>query len=65
MITTVSTVESEVERALSTAFHIAEMRVMMEKEYGLVARLPAELDQEKVNAYAAQQFPPRRIAWLH
>jgi len=54
LITTVSKVESEVERALSTAFQIAEMRVMMEKEYGLVARLPAELDQEKVNAYAAQ-----------
>jgi methyl-accepting chemotaxis protein len=54
LVTTVSEVESGVELALSTAFQIAEVRVTMEKEYGLVARLPAELDQTKVEVYAAQ-----------
>lgn len=54
LITTVHSVESDVELALSSAFQIAEIRVTMEKEYGLVARLQAELDQTKVEAYAAQ-----------
>jgi methyl-accepting chemotaxis protein len=54
LVTTVSEVESGVELALSAAFQIAEIRVTMEKEYGLVARLPAELDQAKVEVYAAQ-----------
>ena len=54
LISTVSHVQSEVDEALSTALRITEIRVMMEKEHGLVARLPAELDQGKVDAYASQ-----------
>src|SRR5215211_4277432 len=54
LISTVSEVESDVETALSTARRIADIRVNMEREQGLVARLPAELDQAKVEEYAAQ-----------
>jgi methyl-accepting chemotaxis protein len=54
LISTVGDVESEVDNALSTALRITEIRVMMEKEHGLVARLPAELDQSRVDAYAAE-----------
>jgi methyl-accepting chemotaxis protein len=50
----VNKVESDVDKALSTALRISEIRVMMEREHGLVARLPAELDQSKVESYAAQ-----------
>src|SRR5262249_5322502 len=54
LINTVSEVESCVDSALSAARGAADIRVMIEKEYGLVARLPAELDQSKVDAYVAQ-----------
>jgi methyl-accepting chemotaxis protein len=54
LLTTVGEVETEVELALSAVFQIAEIRVTMEKEYGLVARLPAELDRAKIDVYAAQ-----------
>ena len=54
LITTVGEVESDVDVALSTAQRITDIRVMIEKEYGLVARLPAELDLSKVDAYVAQ-----------
>ena len=54
LITTVGEVESDVDVALSTARRITDIRVMIEKEYGLVARLPAELDLSKVDAYVAQ-----------
>ena len=54
LISTVSEVESDVETALSVARRVTDIRVMMEKENGLVARLPAELDQAKVDEYVAQ-----------
>jgi methyl-accepting chemotaxis protein len=54
LITTVSSVESDVENALSTSRRIMETRVMLEKKSGLVARLPAELDQRKIDAFVAQ-----------
>ncbi len=54
LITTVSDVESDVENALSTSRRIMETRVMLEKKSGLVARLPAELDQGKIDAFVAQ-----------
>lgn len=53
-VRTVKVVEADVDLAMSTARQIAEIRVMIEKEQGLVTRLPAELDQTKVDAYAAQ-----------
>ena len=54
LISTVSEVEADVETALSAARRVTEIRVMMEKENGLVARLPAELDQAKVDEYVGQ-----------
>ena len=54
LIDTVSDAESDVDHALSASRRVTEIRVMIEKEYGLVARLPAELDQDKVDAYVAQ-----------
>ena len=49
-----SDAEADVDNALSASRRIMEMRVMIEKKYGLVARLPAELDQAKVDAFVAQ-----------
>jgi methyl-accepting chemotaxis protein len=54
LISTVSEVERDVETALSAARRVTDIRVMMEKENGLVARLPAELDQAKVEEYIGQ-----------
>ena len=53
-VRTVKVVEDDVEIAMSTARQIADIRVMIEQEHGLVTRLPAELDQTKVDAYAAR-----------
>src|SRR5262245_387271 len=53
-VSTVKIVEDDVEIAMSTARQIADIRVMIEQEHGLVTRLPAELDQSKVDAYAAR-----------
>jgi methyl-accepting chemotaxis protein len=54
LVTTVSDVESDFDHVFSTSGRIAEIRVMIEKEHGLVVRLPAELDQARVNAFAEQ-----------
>jgi methyl-accepting chemotaxis protein len=54
LINTVSEVESDVNIALSASRRVTDIRVMIEKEHGLVARLPAELDQGKVDEYVAQ-----------
>jgi methyl-accepting chemotaxis protein len=54
LIDTVNDAESDFDHALSASRRITEIRVMIEKEYGLVARLPAELDQAKVDAYVEQ-----------
>jgi methyl-accepting chemotaxis protein len=51
-VRTVNVVEDDVEIAMSTARQIADIRVMIEQEHGLVTRLPGELDQTKVDAYA-------------
>jgi methyl-accepting chemotaxis protein len=53
-VRTVNVVEHDVEIALSTARQLADIRVMIEQERGLVTRLPAELDQSKVDAYATR-----------
>ena len=54
LIDTVNDAESDFDHALSASRRITEIRVMIEKEYGLVARLPAELDQAKVDTYVEQ-----------
>jgi methyl-accepting chemotaxis protein len=54
LITTVDSVDADVTEAMSAARRITEIRVMIEREYGLVARLPAELDQAKIDSYVKQ-----------
>jgi methyl-accepting chemotaxis protein len=54
LISTVSEVETDVDSVVSAARRISLIRVMMETERGLVARLPAELDGAKVDEAAAQ-----------
>jgi methyl-accepting chemotaxis protein len=54
LITTVQEVGSDVEEALSTQRRIAQIRVLMEKESGLVFRVPSELDQAKITEYAGR-----------
>jgi len=54
LISTVSEVETDVDNVVSTARRISQIRVMMETERGLVARLPAELDGAKVDEQSAQ-----------
>jgi methyl-accepting chemotaxis protein len=54
LVRTVKLVEADVDIAMSTARELAEIRVMIEQEHGLVTRLPGELDQTKVDAYAAK-----------
>jgi methyl-accepting chemotaxis protein len=53
-VRTVKVVEDDVEIAMSTSRQVADIRVMIEQEHGLVTRLPAELDQTKIDAYAAR-----------
>ena len=54
LISTVSEVETDVDSVVSSARRISLIRVMMETERGLVARLPAELDGAKVDEAATQ-----------
>ena len=54
LITTVQEVGSDVESALSTQRRVGQIRVLMEKESGLVFRLPSELDQAKITEYAGR-----------
>jgi methyl-accepting chemotaxis protein len=54
LVTTVSDVESDFHHVFSTSGRIAEIRVMIEKEHGLVVRLPSELDLAKVDAFAGE-----------
>src|SRR5690348_7995001 len=56
LLTTVSEAETDVENVLWTSRLISEIRVMIEKERGLVARLPGELHQDKVNAFVDEIF---------
>jgi methyl-accepting chemotaxis protein len=54
LITTVQEVGSDLEEALSTQRRVAQIRVLMEKESGLVFRLPSELDQAKIGEHAGR-----------
>lgn len=56
LVTTVREAETDVENVLATSRLITEIRVMMEKERGLVARLPGELHQDRVNAFVEEIF---------
>src|SRR3954464_907878 len=54
LITVVGGAKQEFERATSTARRIADIRVLAEREYGLVSRIPAELDLGRIRQYAQQ-----------
>ena len=52
LMTTVGEAESDFDNATSVARRLTEIRVLIEREHGLVARLPAELDLGKLDTYA-------------
>jgi hypothetical protein len=45
LVTKVSEAEADFNRANSATIELSEMLVLIEKEHGLIVRLPAELDQ--------------------
>ena len=54
LIKQVSEGETDFNHANSAALELSEMRVLIEKEHGLIVRLPAELDLGRIAAYAQQ-----------
>jgi diguanylate cyclase (GGDEF)-like protein len=52
LVTTVGEAETGFNNATSAARRLTDIRVLIEKEYGLVARLPAELDLARLDARA-------------
>ena len=54
LISTVQNAEADVDAALSTSQRIGTIRVMLEKENGLVFRLPAETEPFRIDEYAGQ-----------
>jgi diguanylate cyclase (GGDEF)-like protein/PAS domain S-box-containing protein len=54
LVTVVDEAKQDFERAMSASRRLTDVRVLAEKELGLVSRIPAELDQKKVDRYAQQ-----------
>lgn len=54
LIIAVGQAKQDFERATSASRRLADVRVLVEKELGLVSRIPAELDLKKVDRYAQQ-----------
>ena len=54
LVTAVYHAETEFDGATSAARRLTEIRVLIEKEHGLIVRLPAELDLRRIEAYARQ-----------
>ncbi len=54
LIKEVSEAETDFNHANSVALELSEMRVLIEKEHGLIVRLPGELDLGRIEAYARQ-----------
>jgi methyl-accepting chemotaxis protein len=54
LISSVKNAEGDVAEAISTARIVGELRTLVERQYGLIARLPAELDQARISQYAEQ-----------
>jgi nitrogen fixation/metabolism regulation signal transduction histidine kinase len=52
LITAVSEAESDFENATSAARRLTDLRVLIEKEHGLIAHVSAELDLRRVERYA-------------
>jgi diguanylate cyclase (GGDEF)-like protein/PAS domain S-box-containing protein len=54
LIMVVGGAKQEFERGTSMARRIADIRVLAEREYGLVSRIPAELDLGRIKQYTQQ-----------
>ena len=54
LVTAVDEAKQDFERAMSASRRLADIRVLVEKELGLVSRIPAELDLKNVDRYARQ-----------
>jgi len=54
LVTAVDEAKRDFERAMSASRRLADIRVLVEKELGLVSRIPAELDLKNVDRYAQQ-----------
>jgi diguanylate cyclase (GGDEF)-like protein len=54
LITAVSEAETDFDKATSAARRLADIRMLIEKESGLIAHVPAELDFRKLNKYASE-----------
>ena len=52
LVTTANQSDADFEEAMSASRRIADIRLLIEKEHGLVTRLPGELDLGKVYAHA-------------
>jgi hypothetical protein len=55
LITALGDAEADFNRATLAARRINDIRVLIEKESGLIARIPAELDLRRLHQYAAVQ----------
>ena len=54
LITAVSQAEHDFDKATSAARRLVDIRVLIEKESGLIARIPAEADLRKHSQYASE-----------
>ena len=54
LITAVSQAEHDFDKATSAARRLVDIRVLIEKESGLIARIPAEVDLRKHSQYASE-----------
>jgi diguanylate cyclase (GGDEF)-like protein len=54
LVREVGEAETDFNHASSAALELREMLVLIEREHGLIARLPAELDLGRIEAYARQ-----------
>ena len=54
LITAVGEAETDFDKATSAARRLADIRMLIEKENGLIAHVPAALDLRKLNQYASE-----------
>ncbi len=54
LVTAVTHSERDFENSTSAARRLTQIRVLLEREHGLVARIPAELDLQRVDQYARE-----------
>ena len=54
LVGTVTHAQKDFERSSAASQHLTDIRVLLEREHGFVARIPAELDLERVDRYAEE-----------